>query len=380
LASSASNSASLIIKYLLTLHSAVKDERDIEAQLEGVREQAKELRRKSKQLQLRHDERSPATMSAIVEYTKLECRMLCDKVYDTFPREVRDIIYDHIHTKHKLCVNEVLVGTAWGDHSPRKPAFNDSISEHHWRTGLRFDQEHHLWSADFLGDRVLQELLEWYYHATTFDFGKNWTFIPEFRSNDQWDLGHVPADFVTNIEVTLEFDDWEAIRFKREMEDGWSYAPWNTGSNSWNVPCGCADRTKPKDPRFKLLTALESLFGFRQGTKIDLHVTMSDGYDWSNQRAHIRNVVIPFVLPSLLRLQTAGYKVAIILSPRDNMCDFKFTLATTVVDLQSFEQEYVRVSRSHVFYRVPAESNQSSSKPLNCKSKRRPRKERKQRS
>jgi hypothetical protein len=206
--SSASKYVSLVYKPLLTFRSAVRHERDIEAQLEDLQVQAKELRRKSKHLSLLYKKKLPETMSAITECTKLECRMLCDKVYDTFPREVRDIIYDQ-----KLSVNSVSPPYMWGEGG--RPAFGVSRSDRHWRTGAASDKLEHLWSADFLGNRVLLELLEWYYRATTFEFGQNWSFVPEFRSTDQWELCHVPADYVTNVEVTLDCNDYESIKMGR---------------------------------------------------------------------------------------------------------------------------------------------------------------------
>jgi hypothetical protein len=363
--SSASKYVSLVYKPLLTFRSAVRDERDIEAQLEDLRVKAKELRRKSKHLSLLYKKRSPETMSAITEYTKLECRMLCDKVYDTFPREVRDIMYGHIYPEEKLSVNSVSPPYMWGEGG--RPAFGVSRSDRHWRTGAASDKLKHLWSADFLGNRVLLELLEWYCRATTFEFGQNWSFVPEFRSTDQWELGHVPADYVTNVEVTLDCNDYEVIKMGRGEEDGWSYAVWNTVqvATAWDDPYGREHRANVKNPRSKLLNALESLFGFKQGTKIDIHVITSEDSDWFRQGAHMRKVAVPFILPTLLRLQKAGYKVTINMAPWNKACYFKFALETTVIDLDSFEQEYVRVSCSQIFCPIPADADQHSLKPLN---------------
>jgi hypothetical protein len=79
----------------------------------------------------------------------------------------------------------------------------------------------------------------------------------------------------------------------------------------------------------------------------------------------MRKVAVPFILPTLLRLQKAGYKVTINMAHWDKACHFKFTLETTVVDLDSFKQEYVRVSCSQVFCHIPADSDQRSSMPFN---------------
>jgi hypothetical protein len=344
----------------LILHSAVKDENEIETELEEVRKQAKELRRKSNFLQLRLGEKMPATTSAILEYAKLDCQMLCDKIYETFPREVRDIIYVHIHTKQQGSINVVYMVDqgAWDD--PKHPAFNQSKSEAHWRTGRPGDYENHLWSTNFLGNRVLEELLEWYYRATTFQFGKNWAFIPEFRSTDQWKLGHVPADFVTNVEVTLNCNDYEVIEMYGANDDDPPRGEWGDGSG-WITSCryGCVNGVEQKDSRSKLLTSLESLFGFKQGTKIIIEVMMSSAYD-SDMRAHMRDIAVPFILPTLLRLQASGYNVTIQLSPWDN---FKFSLATTVHDVASFEQEYARLSHIYLFSYLPGRTDNSSSKP-----------------
>lgn len=40
----------------------------------------------------------------MTEFAQQDCRKLCDKIYQVFPREIRDIVYDHIHSKREICL------------------------------------------------------------------------------------------------------------------------------------------------------------------------------------------------------------------------------------------------------------------------------------
>jgi hypothetical protein len=111
----------------LKLNRALIDEGKVQAQLDTLRDQIKQLRHEGKELQQIMVTKKCATALVLKELAKAECRKLCDKVYCTFPREVRDIIYSHIYPQREASVDR-----------PIRPYVNssrtyfESTSESHW--------------------------------------------------------------------------------------------------------------------------------------------------------------------------------------------------------------------------------------------------------
>lgn len=122
--------------------------------------------------------------------------------------------------------------------------------------------------------------------------------IPEFRVTDALSAGIMPMDYVLNVRI---FADCSQYLFHGLDEE----------QDFWDI----------EHPR-RLLAGLEHLFGFKKGTKITIGLKIeveyleprlrADGLNW------LINVVVRSGLPSLLRLDEAGYKVMIHLRTWNN--------------------------------------------------------------
>jgi hypothetical protein len=151
-------------------------------------------------------------------------------------------------------------------------------------------------------------------------FGTDFGLIPRFQTTDQWKVGIIPADFVTNVAVAINCNrsDFDVAILNREtFRCGSPWCDWgdnNESSANDFAACPCIeyrDKRIPKTPRSILLSNLQTLFGFRKGTKISIRISAPG--DLVDELTYIRDIVIPIILPTLRRLYDNGYKVKVVL-------------------------------------------------------------------
>lgn len=209
------------------------------------------------------------------------------------------MIYGYLHAQHEVYVR-------WREWPG--PGYFSSQSEAHWRRGTEQPPDY-WWNPEFTGALMVREMSEHYFRNVCIQFGDDFQSIPKFRITDQWRLGYTPSQVIANIGVTIRCGsyDFEGLELMREEE-----SPWDQSASGW----GGIESPPRRDPRSDLLSALELLFGFRQGTKISLRVWANralKGTFLEKQKWMCDNV-IPFILPTLQRFGEAGYKVRVIIS------------------------------------------------------------------
>jgi hypothetical protein len=300
----------------LTHHRALQDEHKLQLQFKTLQEQIKDFKLRGKNLKQNLMRQTCTTETALKEYAKIDCRQLCDAVYQVFPREMRDIIYGHVHSQQ-----EMLVGNL--PFSRPLHCINDgyfaSRSEAHWRLGPDHPDEKHLWDAESIGEGMLQELMEHYYHSVEFQFSNGFDSIAAFQTTDQWNMGFIPADFVTNVTFTVHCNF-----FDFDSRPGWD-APCRMGITDWtgnmNESCECPRHNLdliPRTPRAQLLLDLQALFGFKQGTKMHIYIKPGRIEDPpKGDFAFVRERIIPAIFSALQRLRSIGYNVKISFSAGD---------------------------------------------------------------
>jgi hypothetical protein len=222
------------------------------------------------------------------------------------------MIYENIHPKYEHFVRRHN-SDSW-NYSYKE--YFASTSESHWQCSQHKKDEDHLWSADHLGSTLLREVVEMYYHSVCFQFEQEWDLIPAFRTLDQWNVGFVPADFVTNVEITIESGNFDICeRVASDVEDNDAFG----GVGPWDPPAFKAKNSS----RSHLLSQLEVLFGFKADTRINIKLWLSWGFDgdfWEKMQ-YLCDAVIPRIFPTVQRLNTAGYYVHLILSQREQVSE-----------------------------------------------------------
>lgn len=237
------------------------------------------------------------TETALDDFAKTECRILCDEVAARLPREVRDMIYDCILSEEHC---ETTITSEYFEGSERT-----SNTLNHWRY------------AAFVGDRLHQELGEHFFRHTVFTFGpdaEGLEQLPKFRTMDASKIGYIPAQFVCNIQVDIDCSTYNVDKFpfglKKEepMDNSWVVA------NAWGSVDD--DYGTKYVSKVGLWTSLELMFGFQPGTKILIHLNasrLSGGGHLADQEWLSDNIV-PLISPTIQRCKAIGYHISLSLA------------------------------------------------------------------
>jgi hypothetical protein len=252
------------------------------------------------------------TEIALEAYAKASCRVLCNKVYATFPREIRDMIF-----RYTLPDDAIVV--------PSPVYYDDMYGE---RKEPAPNLQPHLTVDEFVGKHVAKEIVEVYYRYSTFVFNYTYMSMLSFRVTDKYYLGLIPADFILNLVVHIICGNYNFPTLKARMEDTNGADGW--GGGGWGPP------------HFRdILSNLEPIFGFKAGTKITIDLTVDDKrledditqeqWEWDN--------VVPLIFPTLRRLSVAGYKLKV----RLNSEDFVLTAVGTEYTLEQWSAVFEKV-------------------------------------
>jgi hypothetical protein len=268
------------------------------ARLNALQKHLKGLRRRGKFLQQDQLDTHAETTSALKDYAKMSCRQLCDDVYNSFPREMRDMIYGHLNDGAEVHVPDTSCGWTTNYFSSTSASQCSAGSADCWDSRDRCD---HWWCREYVGDLMHREITEYYFRTTCFGFEGNFKSMARFRITDQWNVGFLPASIASNISFRIRCDDYEfkGLLSPQEMTRRWI-------------------DTNERRPCAKLLSNLESVFGFKTGTKLDIRVAVADakeggvleGLEW------MCDTVLPFILPTLQRFEEVGYRLNLFLSGR----------------------------------------------------------------
>jgi hypothetical protein len=138
---------------------------------------------------------------------------------------------------------------------------------------------------------MVREIGEHYYRSACFHFEDDFNNMTKFRATDQFGFGFLPVNFVSDVVVRIECDD-----YKFDDDDDTS--------------------TKGRDPQIDLLIKLEHLFGFRPGTAITISLawnpenpTTTLGHqEWMTQN------VVPVIFPIIQRLEDTHCQARVLLN------------------------------------------------------------------
>ncbi|KAF2438172.1 hypothetical protein P171DRAFT_168841 [Karstenula rhodostoma CBS 690.94] len=105
------------------------------------------------------------------QYARLSCQQLCHEAMNTFPREIRDMVYSAMLDRGHAFKNVIqLSGAAHERHlrplSTNSSAFPPLVC----RLGMGEKKNEHCWDVKFCGEPFVKELVEMYYREKTFEF------------------------------------------------------------------------------------------------------------------------------------------------------------------------------------------------------------------
>lgn len=269
-----------------------------------------------------------AMNDAFLAYAKRSCLDLSNKIHNTFPREVRDLIYSHVTGFGAVYIPSQKAVP--GQKKRHGCSYFDTTSETELRQrSLDHVCEDHWWDEDFVGAAMRREIGENYYRSSYFRFGDNFGIIPRFRVTDQWNLGFLPVSYIGNVEVNIGFED---CRLEWVLNgDSWLIYE----EDEWNL------REKAKATGAEILVHLESLFGFRPGTAITIKVnprhSTKPGYLEKQEWMCIN--ILRWIFPVLQRLKDMNYKVRAILNGGTG---FSFAVAPFVTEWNPVSHETVK--------------------------------------
>lgn len=226
---------------------------------------------------------------ALHTFAQQSCRTLCDKLHLTLPREVRDMIYRYLLP-----------------HWPVESKYGKGVSTSHMHKSV--GKLAHLMEDDYVGLKCIIEIQEEYLRTTKFYFNDHDT-VQNFRMADPLDLGLLAGDFCLDVEYTCPCEGYDFGGLKRRRSvSGWGAGGWGNGGEDWGSDW---DRNRTSE----LPLTLQSLLGFKQGTRITVEFTVDVGQldPWPHWNAHewLWEQVVPCAFPILRKLSLSGRKVTV---------------------------------------------------------------------
>ena len=238
-------------------------------------------------------------------YNSFHSRNVCAAMHYKFPRELRDMVYEHITSEEVTVCTDELASTAdptipsmssplnflterW--YPPSPCTFKDRLcAAHYWRIGV-------------VGYEVQKEMTESWYHNATFhlefprgtrEWDNNPTLHRDFLRNTR--QYYRPAIVLDHLPRMLWYD-----RF------GLGFKPEQLLRNIVFV----LDLPARADDHFgSILTGLDNLALLKQGAKIHLRLRLPHAGRFLEEEtiAHALQHWLQYIHPSLWRLRRAGY-------------------------------------------------------------------------
>jgi hypothetical protein len=289
---------------------ALKEERKIKLILNTLQKNMKKLLRRYTTLDDKTGTDKIETADAFLAFAKNDCIEFCTKVYKAFPREIRDTIYGYVTGFEDVYITCHPKGKAHG--RMKKVKHVSRLQESELCLGALQDEAEHWWKPEHVGADIVRETRENYYRSSCFLFEHDITDMGRFRVTDQFDFGFLPVEFVTKVQIVIECHDYKFELVDHEGTDNSAHGSPNRTSD-WGMR-SIFERSRHTQEH--LLVELESLFGFRSGTAIDIKLSSGSGRKAIalEEQEWMSHNIVPVIFPVLQRLNDASCRVRILLS------------------------------------------------------------------
>jgi hypothetical protein len=218
---------------------------------------------------------------AVERLAKSECNQFCNRVMTRLPREIRDMVYFHLHTRPKERIDRAYFRSTM---DPKTRLYTHELAR--WKTAHYPD---HFWDMAYVGSNFFHELAQSYYRTSTFAFGDESDLIERFLDADQMGMGYAPRELVSRIEIQLS-----AMTFDRSTCIGYMF--------------GCA--AKPE----RLQAALKGVEKLRAGASICVHFS-TQAKDEEQKEEQIKTACTALT-PRLRELRSAGYGARLVMNEK----------------------------------------------------------------
>ncbi|KAF1925937.1 uncharacterized protein M421DRAFT_227748 [Didymella exigua CBS 183.55] len=210
-----------------------------------------------------------------VQQSRMECLSVCMAMQKLLPRELRDMVFAYL-------------------------LFEDGVHARlfHYYDTLDPKAPRHYWNKEFTGDATLRELTESWYSSVRFDFDRSLNFLPHL---------------LAQVDSTLQCKRQELIRRA-------SFKILQCDLDMWLA----ADANGIPSPQSLLLKNMEYLFLLRPGAKVTIILEsplpwFSESKNLQERQSHFLARVLDIIFPTLVRLQQAGYSLAVCIDPGSNV-------------------------------------------------------------
>lgn len=205
------------------------------------------------------------------QQSRKSCLKVCQAVQYRLPRELRDMIFGYL-------------------------LLEDGVHARlfHYYNTLDPKAPRHYWDKKFTGEATLRELTESWYRSVRFDFDRSLDFLPHL---------------IAQVDATLHCT-------RQELVGKASFKILQCDLDVWPA----ADANGIPSPRTLLLKNMENLFSLRYGAKIFVILEsplpwFSEAKNLQERQAGFLTHVLNTIFPTLMRLQQAGYVLAIAIDP-----------------------------------------------------------------
>ncbi|KAF2870543.1 hypothetical protein BDV95DRAFT_63236 [Massariosphaeria phaeospora] len=168
--------------------------RNLRARIDGLTPNFRELRKLESEVSghedIPHSGNSCRKPDRTTAHAKASCLVLCQQIRDHFPREIRDLIYEHLSTE-----DGIRVQGFYGSWRKEYPRYDPPFS-------LVAMPRRHFMDAAYVGPDLLKELVENWYRTSTFVISDPITSgILTLLCSDVWGLGLRPRDLLTRVVI-----------------------------------------------------------------------------------------------------------------------------------------------------------------------------------
>ena len=261
-------------KRLIKAYSALATEQIRKAQIEELESKLNALKQN---LALETSE----TQLTLDQFARSDCRKLADLLVTKLPREVRDMVYEHLNKGTEKHIDSNYF------RSTRDPITKYYTFDHARQKALHYPE--HFRNEAFVGQVFAREVAENHYLTSTFIFDDSKDALSKFLDTDEMGLGFAPRLFVANVEVHVRAYCHDCSSFQAYMY-GLVKAPE------------------------RLKGALEGLFGLRRHASVGVHF-LTEAKS-AKERDELFVKAMPELLETLERAVLEGYRVRFFLDKR----------------------------------------------------------------